>query len=56
MNSEILRHNFTLRVSTEAFESRILSSIYILLTLGPALSYQAFLKGQCWGHFSSSAI
>ena len=32
-NAEILRHNFTLRVSTEAFESRILSSIYKLLTL-----------------------
>ena len=28
-----LRHNFTLRVSTELIESRILSSIYILLTL-----------------------
>ena len=28
-----LCHNFTLRVSTEPFESRILSSLYILLTL-----------------------
>ena len=33
MNSEILCHNFTLRVSTEAFKSRTLSSIYKLLTL-----------------------
>ena len=28
-----LRHHFTLRVSTEVYGSRILSSIYILLTL-----------------------
>ena len=30
-NSEILRHNFTLRVSTGVFESRTLSSIYIYI-------------------------
>jgi len=29
-----LHHNFTLHVSTEVFESRILSSIYKLLALG----------------------
>ena len=29
-----LRHNFTLRVYIEVIESRILSSIYKLLTLG----------------------
>ena len=29
----LLRHNFTLWVSTEAYGSRILSSLYILLTL-----------------------
>ena len=34
---EILCHNFTLCVSTDAFESRILSSIYELLTLGPSI-------------------
>ena len=28
-----LRHNLMLRVSTEVIESRILSSLYILLTL-----------------------
>ena len=33
-NSVIIRHNFTLRVSTEVYGSRTLSSIYILLTLG----------------------
>ena len=38
-----LRHNFTLRVSTEVIESRILSSIYKLLTLD---STQPFLQLQ----------
>ena len=33
MSQSQLRHNFTLRASTEVIKSRILSSLYILLTL-----------------------
>ena len=32
-NPEMLHHNFTQRISTGVYRSRILSSIYILLTL-----------------------
>ena len=33
----IMPYNFTLRVSTEVYGSRILSSIYILLTVGSTI-------------------
>ena len=41
----MLHHNFTLRVSTGVYGSRILSSIYIyILTLGTVYSYTLMLS------------
>ena len=36
--------------------SKLSYIVNIVSPVTPVLSYQVFLKGQCWGHFSSPAV